>query len=272
MAVLAIHDLSCYSKSSLTVVLPVLEALGVETAVLPTAILSTQTDGFDGIFIEDQHEAMKEVLRRFSDLGLRFDGVYSGFLGSLDEIDTVIEAMSDPDSISFVDPVMGDNGTLYQTFDSTLCSAMLRLVRKADIITPNFTEAMLLTGLDDGFRPQGMRTIRDQVSVLRSLGPSKGVITGIPLEAGGLGNAAWDDDEVRIFQYEDAGISYPGSGDLFASLLFGLSIKGGSFFGSAKHATDIATYAVSSSRKSGRERKLGIMLQPVMDEIRRRML
>ena len=167
---------------------------------------------------------------------------------------------------------MGDNGTLYQTFDSTLCSAMLRLVRKADIITPNFTEAMLLTGLDDGFRPQGMRTIRDQVSVLRSLGPSKGVITGIPLEAGGLGNAAWDGDEVRIFQYEDAGISYPGSGDLFASLLFGLSIKGGSFFGSAKHATDIATYAVSSSRKSGRERKLGIMLQPVMDEIRRRML
>ena len=272
MAVLAIHDLSCYSKSSLTVVLPELEALSVETAVLPTALLSTQTDGFDDIFIEDEHEAMKAVLSRFESLGLSFSGIYSGFLGSAEEIGTVQEAMAHFGGLSFVDPVMGDNGTLYQTVDSEMCSRMIRLVRKADVITPNFTEAMILTGMDDGFHAQGQKAIRDQITVLRSLGPQRGVITGIPLEAGGMGNAAWDGDEIRLFQYEDAGISYPGSGDLFASLLFGLIIKGGSFFGSVGHATSIATYAVCESRRLGRERRLGIMLSPVMEEIRRRML
>ncbi len=272
MAVLAVHDLSCYSKSSLTVVLPVMEALSVETAVLPTAVLSTQTDGFDGIFFQDEHDAMKEILGRFGDLGVHFDGVYSGFLGSADEIETVKHAMERFGGLSFVDPVLGDNGTLYQTVDEALCTAMRRLVRHADIITPNFTEAMILTEMDDGSGPQGQKAIRDQISVLRSLGPEKGVITGIPLEAGGLGNAAWSGSDIRLFQYADAGISYPGTGDLFASLLCALVIRGGSFFGSVSHATQIATWAVRESLRLGRERRLGIMLSPVMAEIRRRML
>ena len=272
MAVLAVHDLSCYSKSSLTVVLPVLEALSVETAVLPTAILSTQTDGFEGIFFQDEHSAMKEILRRFDSLGLAFSGIYSGFLGSAEEIETVRGLMKRSDSLAFVDPVMGDNGTLYQTVDDALCAQMLRLVRTADIITPNLTEAMILTGMDDGLSRMGQRAIRDQIDVLRSLGPKRGVITGIPLEAGGLGNAAWDGEEIRLFQYDDAHVSYPGAGDLFASLLFGLITKGGSFFGSAMHATSIATYAVSESKRQGRERRCGVMLSPVMEEIRRRML
>ena len=272
MAVLAVHDLSCYAKSSLTVVLPVLEALGVETAVLPTAVLSTQTDGFEDIFVEDEHNAMKEILARFEHLGLSFDGVYSGFLSSAEEIETVRYAASRFSSFLLVDPVMGDNGELYQTVSRELCSEMLSLVRKADVITPNFTEAMLLTGMDDGFSKQGPGAIKDQISVLRSLGPKRGVITGIPLVAGGLGNAAWDGEEIRLFQYDDLCVSYPGSGDLFASLLFGLIVKGGSFFGSVGHATEISTLAVSSSKRLKRERRLGIMLSPVMDEIRRRML
>ncbi len=272
MAVLAIHDISCYAKSSLTVVLPVLEALSVETAVLPTAILSTQTDGFDDIYIEDEHGAMLEILKRFRSLGLSFDGVYSGFLGSAEEIDTVKSVFDDFPGLAFVDPVMGDNGKLYQTIGDDFCASMIHLVKKADIITPNFTEAMILTGLDDGFRPQGQKAIKDQITVLRSLGPKRGVITGIPLQAGGLGNAAWDGDEIRLFQYEDEHVSYPGSGDLFASLLFGLVVKGGSFFGSVGHATSISTIAVAASKKEQREKRRGVMLSPVMAEIRRRML
>ena len=201
MPILAIHDLSCYSKSSLTVVLPVLEALGVETAVLPTALLSTQTDGFDDIYIQNEDEAMGEILNRFFSLHLSFDGIYSGFLASASVIERVLSLISASSALALVDPVMGDDGKLYQTVDEELCSAMFRLVRKADIITPNFTEAMILTQMDDGFRPQGQKAIRDQIAVLRSLGPAKGVITGIPLQAGGLGNAAWDGNEIRLFQY-----------------------------------------------------------------------
>ena len=272
MTALAPHDLSCYSKSSITVVLPVMEALGVETAVIPTAILSTQTDGFDDIYIEDREREMAEIASRLECLHVSFDGVYTGFLSSESEVDAVIRIIERQEGLKLVDPVMGDGGELYQTVTRSHAERMARLVRKADIITPNFTEAMILTGLDDGFRAQGQKAIRDQISVLRSLGPRRGVITGIPLQAGGLGNAAWDGDEIRLFQYEDAGVSYPGAGDLFASLLFGLVIKGGSFFGSVSHATAIATYAVAASKKAGRERRLGIMLSPVMSEIRRRVL
>lgn len=273
MAVLAVHDLSCYSKSSLTVVLPVLEALSVETAVLPTAILSTQTDGFEDIYFEDKSAAMREILKRLRSLGAVFSGIYSGFLGSAEEIGIVGDVIRDfPDALALVDPVLGDNGELYQTVTDEMADAMRRLVRKAEIITPNITEAMILTEMDDGLRKFGQRAISEQVEVLRSLGPSRGVITGIPLEAGGLGNAAWDGREIRLFQYEDLGVSYPGSGDLFASVLFGLVVRGESFFGSAGHATAVATAAVAGSLKSGRERRMGISLSPALSEIRRRML
>ena len=115
MAVLAVHDLSCYSKSSLTVVLPVLEALSVETAVLPTALLSTQTDGFDDIYVKDNLESMKAILCRFEKLGISFDGIYTGYIGSADEIELVRSFVKDVDAPLLVDPVMGDGGELYQT-------------------------------------------------------------------------------------------------------------------------------------------------------------
>ena len=271
MAVLAVHDLSCYSKSSLTVVLPVLEALSVETAVLPTALLSTQTDGFDDIFVKDNPKEMAGILEKFNALGVSFDGIYTGYIGSVEEIGIIRSYAASSESLLLVDPVMGDGGELYKTVDEDIVKAMIKLLRKGNIITPNWTEAEIITEL--GYRKKaGQREIIDEIKVLRSLGPQKGVITGIPLESGGLGNAAWDGDEIRLFQYEDEGVSYPGSGDLFASLLFGLVMKGDSFFSSVLNATDTATYAVHMTKKSGRERRLGIMLSPVMAEIRRRML
>ena len=272
MTALALHDLSCYSKSSLTVVLPVMEALGVETAVIPTAILSTQTDGFDDIYIEDRGGAMVQIERHLESLGIVFDGIYTGFLASEAEVDAVISIVGKQQGLKLVDPVMGDGGELYQTVTRSHAEHMAALVRKADMITPNLTEAMILTGLEDGIRRLGQGDIKDLVDVLRALGPKRGVITSIPLVAGGLGNAAWDGREIRLFQYEDLGTSFPGSGDLFASILFALVLRGESFFGSVSHATSIATYAISESKRQGRERRLGIELYPVMREIRRRML
>ena len=137
MAVLAIHDLSCFSKSSLTVALPVMEALSVETAVLPTALLSTQTDGFDDIYIRDLSGDMTAIDGRFSSLGLRFDGIYSGFLASVEQIDIVSSIIDKYATLTLVDPVMGDDGKLYQTITEDHAAAMIRLARKADIITPN---------------------------------------------------------------------------------------------------------------------------------------
>ena len=272
MAVLAIHDLSCYSKSSLTVVIPVMEALGVETAVLPVSVLSTQTDGFDDVAAVDNTEGMERILAAFSHLGIAFDGVYTGYLGDNRRVDIALKAIESSGHPVLVDPVMGDDGELYPSLSEDLPSHMLRLVKKADIITPNLTEAMMLTGLDDGIRKLGQRDIKDLIDVLRSFGPRQGVITSIPLVAGGLGNAAWDGNEIRLFSYDDLGSSFPGAGDLFASVLYALTIRGDSFFGSALHAQEIASYAVQASLRNGRERRLGIELYPALREISRRML
>lgn len=130
----------------------------------------------------------------------------------------------------------------------------------------------MLTGLDDGIRKLGQRDIHDLIDVLRSFGPEKGVITSIPLVSGGLGNAAWKGKEIRLFSYEDLGVSFPGAGDLFASVLYGLTLRGDSFFGSALHAEEIACRAIEESLKSGRERRLGIELYPALKEMSRRML
>ena len=272
MAVLAIHDFSCYSKSSLTVALPVLEALSVEAAAMPAALLSTQTDGFDDIYIRDLADDMVRISDRFSSLGIAFDGIYSGFLASERQIGIVSSLIDRYDTLTLVDPVMGDNGELYKTVTEGHARAMARLARKADIITPNFTEASIIADIGPLPAKLGQGDIKDLVTVLRSLGPRKGAITSIPLEAGGLGNAAWDGEEIRLFQYDDIGVSYPGSGDLFASILFALSVKGNSFFGSVLHATSIASIAIASAKAKGRERRLGIELAPVMAELRRRAL
>ena len=272
MAVLALHDLSCFSKSSITVVLPVMEALGVETAVIPTAILSTQTDGFSDIYTEDREKELVVIYEKLRKLGIRFDGVYTGYISSCSEIDAIADMLSSESGLKLVDPVMGDGGELYQTMTREHAEHMMGLVRKADVITPNFTEAMILTGLEDGLRKVGQREIYDLVSVLRAMGPKMGVITSVPLIAGGFGNIAWKDKEIRIFGYEDLGISYPGSGDLLASVLFALLIRNESFFGSVSHATAIATSAIAYAKDHNRERRLGIDLKPVMAEIRRRAL
>lgn len=272
MAVLALHDLSCYSKSSLTVVLPIMEALGVETAVIPTAILSTQTDGFEDIYIEDREKELIAIEQKLSSIGVEFEGIYTGFLASESEVDAVATILSHAKGLKLVDPVMGDDGSLYQTVTRLHAEKMAKLVKLSDVITPNLTEAMILTGLEDGIRKLGQGAIKDLVDVLRSMGPKRGVITSIPLIAGGLGNAAWDGDSIRLFQYEDLGSSFPGSGDLFSSILFALLIRGESFFGSVSHATSLASYAISQSLSHNRERRLGIELYPVLCEIRRRAL
>ncbi len=268
---LAIHDLSSYAKSSLTVVLPVMEALGVECAVLPTALLSTQTDGYDSIFFQDETLAMEKIFKLHKELDIHYDGIYSGFLGSIKQIEIVETIMDSYNCLKLVDPVLGDNGALYQTMSYAHVDSMKDLVKKADIITPNYTEALLLTGnkFSDGL---SMNDIDALLSAVRKLGSKQGVITSVPLKLGMLANIAYTEDSQRLFQYEDLGVSYPGSGDLFATIMFSLCLTGHTFFSSALYATEIASETVRYAKLDGRERRRGISLAPVFKEIKRRVL
>ena len=147
--VAAIHDLSGFGKCSLTVALPILSAAGIETSALPTAILSTHTGGILGYTYRDLTEDMRPFMKHWKELDIRFDAVYSGFLGSFEQLDIVKEFFSlfkREDNLILVDPVMGDNGELYKIFTPKFAKGMRSLCERADIIVPNLTEAALLLG------------------------------------------------------------------------------------------------------------------------------
>lgn len=250
---LAINDLSCYSKSSLTVVLPVMEAMGIETAVLPTSLLSTQTDGFEEPYSFDLSSEMDAIYSRFMSLGIGFDGVYSGYLGNPRQIDIVKAVIKDQKALTLVDPVLGDGGSLYQTVTDEIASGMSELVRLSDVTTPNLTEARVITGRDPGGEAS-ISKIEAIISDILSLGVPKGVVTScMP----GM-NAAFDKDRILMIPFEEEGSGYPGTGDLFASVLLASLLNGEDIFRSAERATRIATRAVKATLGGRRERRRGI--------------
>ncbi len=266
--ILAMHDLSSYGKSSLNVIMPVLEALGSECSALPTAILSTQSDGFDDLYMLDLSDTMRFIFENHKKIGLKFDALYSGFLGSSTQIKIVEEIIKHYGTFTLVDPVLGDGGKLYQTMNESSVKAMRSLMRIASLITPNYTEALLLTDSESSKDRLTNKDVEKLVAKLKTIGPDKGVITSVPI-AMGMCNVAYSKDDIRLFSFEEIGVSYPGSGDLFASLLLGLTMREYNFFSSVKIATEIASFAIAESNKRARERRRGIMLDPVFKEIRR---
>ena len=174
MSCLAIHDISGVGKCSLTVALPVLSCCGVETSVLPTAVLSTHTGGFDGYTYRDLTEDLLPMAEHWKQVGCRFQSLYSGFLGSAGQIglvEQVFDWFKGEDTLIMVDPVMGDGGKLYRTYTPEMADGMARLCRKADIVVPNMTEACHLLGRPYNPGPYTREEIREILRELCALGP-----------------------------------------------------------------------------------------------------
>ena len=222
--VAAIHDLSGFGKCSLTVALPILSAAGIETSALPTAILSTHTGGILGYTYRDLTEDMRPFMKHWKELDIRFDAVYSGFLGSFEQLDIVKEFFSlfkREDNLILVDPVMGDNGELYKIFTPKFAKGMRSLCEKADIIVPNLTEAALLLGEPYQAGPYTKAYIDGILHKLSQLGPKQVVLTGVYFDEKELGAATFD-MERNATEYvltEKIPGYYHGTGDVFASAL-----------------------------------------------------
>lgn len=179
--VAAIHDMSGFGRCSLTVAIPILSAMGVQCCPLPTAFLSTHTGGFEGFTFLDMTDEMSKVADHWASLGLTFQAVYSGFLGSERQIGVVenfICRFRGPDTVVVVDPVMGDYGRVYQTYTAAMCSGMARLAELADVITPNLTEAALLLGQPYETLPAGEAGLREITERLSLGGRRSVVLTG----------------------------------------------------------------------------------------------
>ena len=272
----AVHDLSGLGKCSLTVALPVISAAGVECACIPTALLSTHTGEFTGWTLRDLTDEMLPIARHWKRTGAQFDGVYTGYLANPAQAQTleqVIDLISGPESLLIVDPVMADNGSYYSNMGEEMCAAFRHLIRRADVITPNITEAALLTGTD--YTPDGHDEdyLRRMFDLLAAMGPRMIAITGVR-SGGMIGNAAYDaqtGETFRALRPMHEGLFY-GTGDIFASSLAALLVRGASLPSALEIATALTDESIARSLRHDTPRRFGVdfegALPAYMDRVR----
>ncbi|MDR0845838.1 MAG: pyridoxamine kinase, partial [Tannerella sp.] len=247
--VAAIHDISGFGKCSLTVALPILSAAGIETSVIPTAVLSTHTGGFTGFTYRDLTEDIRPFIRHWKSLDIPFDAIYSGFLGSFEQIEILGEFFKEfktPDNVILIDPVMADNGELYKIFTPDFAKEMKKLCQSADIIVPNITEASLLVGEPYVQGPYTKAYIQDLLKKLSDIGPGKIVLTGVFFDDKELGAATYDRSTGET-AYLLSGIIpgyYHGTGDVFGSALLAAYLNGFDLTRSARIAVNFTVASI----------------------------
>ncbi len=221
--ILTIQDISCVGQCSLTVALPILSAAGFETCILPSAVLSTHTAGFSGFTVRDLTEDIPAIAAHWAKEQIQFNAVYTGYLGSTEQIDYVkdiIRKLSAPGAVSIVDPAMADNGKLYPAFDGAYVQAMKTLAFSADIILPNITEACFLTDTD--YREEYDEAwIASLLSKLRAAGAKTVVLTGVGYRPGCTGVVVLDGDRQNYYEHRKIAKGCHGTGDVYASAFVG---------------------------------------------------
>lgn len=273
--VAAIHDLSCFGRCALTVIIPTLSEMGIQTVPLPTALLSTHTGGFDSLSFTDLSSQMKDISAHFDRLELEFDAIYTGFLGDARQIQTVIDFIDrfgGGDCMVFVDPVMGDDGELYSTYNDELVRGMARLCEHADIITPNLTEAYFLTGLPyettkGSSRPEAEGRARLLRKKLRDITDAEVCITGIPYGENMVATYGSQNGHDKMYGAKHIGRGYPGTGDLFASVMLGALLNGKNFNSAAIKASRFTRDAIRYSEKFGDEARNGVVFEPLLKKL-----
>ncbi len=270
--VAAFHDLSCIGRCALSAVLPTLSVMGCQAIPIPTALLSTQTDGYTGFYYRDLSAELEGILAHFKELNLTFDAVYTGFLGGEAQVKTVerfleYSSQSEYPPLILIDPVMGDHGALYQTYTPEMAEAMRALTVHAHILTPNLTEACILTDTPywNSLDCDQATTCARVTRMLQSLshGAKQVVITGILLPEDQILNMGIDKTgEIFSVLHEHTSVSYPGTGDLFASLLLGSFLKGSSFFEAVRFAAEFVSARIRASIAAGAPLCEGVLLEP----------
>jgi len=247
--ILTIQDISCVGQCSLTVALPVISACGIETCILPSAVLSTHTGGFEGFTFRDLTEDMPSINAHWQKEGIEFDGIYTGYLGSTKQIDYVkdiISTVKKADAPVIVDPAMADHGKLYFGFDDEFVSSMKVLCGEADYILPNITEACFLT--DTPYTENYDREFIDNVlSKLIDLGCKNVILTGISYKEGTTGIVVFENNEYSYYEHVFLPNSCHGTGDIYASAFVGGLIRGKSAFESASLAADYVVECIKAT-------------------------
>lgn len=268
----AIHDLSGFGRASLTVVIPVLSSMGFQVCPLPTAVLSTHSQ-FKGFHFVDLTDQIPHIIDHWRKLKLHFDAIYSGFLGSAQQIDMMLDFISHfgkKDTIVLVDPVLGDNGKLYSTFDQSMVDEMRKLVAKAHIITPNITEVGLLLENDPLMIKNTDDTLK-AIDRLVDMGPEIVVVTSVPDgEPDKTSVIAVNKNDGRYWKVpvDYLPAAYPGTGDTFASVLLGCLMQGDNLPMSLDRAVHFISHGVRSTFGFDYDEKEGILLERILPTLK----
>ena len=268
--VAAIHDLSGFGRCSISVILPVLSAMGVQVCPVPTAVLSSHTGGLGDPVIRDLTDSIEPALRHYQSLGVEFEAVYTGFLGSGEQVDCCLEFFKAyPKALKIVDPVMGDNGRPYRTCTPELRRRMSELAAAADIITPNITEAAMLLEESYPAAPLTRSEAKSMLLRLSHMGPKRVVITGAELAQGGLASLGYDGENGSFWYVpcEYIPVHYPGCGDIYASVLLGAELSGASLPIAMARAAAFTELCVMTTYSYGSDPRYGVMLESVLGSL-----
>ena len=270
---LTIQDISCVGQCSLTVALPILSACGHETAILPSAVLSTHTGGFTGFTFRDLSDDMPAINAHWQKEGLKFEAVYTGYLGSVNQIDYVREIMDTSlteDGLRIVDPAMADNGKLYSLFNMEYVEAMKTLCATADYLLPNITEACFLTGIE--YRETyDQAYVGELMTALHRLGAKNVILTGVGFRPDETGVMISEQGVVSYYPHRRLSQSCHGTGDVYASAFVGALMKGLDAYTAAKIAADYVLLCMENTRGDATHTygvKFEPMLGTLMDMIR----
>lgn len=248
--VVSVQDISCYGQCSQTVALPILSAMGIETAILPSAILSTHTGCFDGFTVHDLTDEMPKIIEHWKKEKITFDAMYTGYIGDARQFDIIcdLKSLINEGGMIIVDPAMADHGKLYPALGDDIVDGMRKLVATADVIIPNITEAALLTGYPYK-EDYSQQEIEQLLRALGEMGPRYSVITGVSFEAGKIGAGCFDRVTGTYTYYFADYIDkiYHGTGDVFSSVVVGHLVNGNDIYDALKLASEFTTSSIRAT-------------------------
>lgn len=269
--VAAIHDISGYGRASLTTVIPIISSMGSQVCPIPTAVLSTHTGGFGNPKIIDLTLSMEEYISHWKSLNLNFDCIYSGYLGSVHQINIIskfIKEFKTLDTLVAIDPVMGDDYALYKGIDFQMVNEMRKFIKLADLITPNYTEACYI--LNKRFDEKlNENELIDMLKSLAKIGPKVVIITSVPLDANVITTACYDKekDYVYLAQNPKLDAEFQGTGDAFTSVIVGSMLKEYNIKKAVDKAIDFVDSGIKISLQYDFPHRDGMILEKVLYKI-----
>lgn len=266
--IVTIQDISCVGQCSLTVALPIISACGIETCVLPSAVLSTHTGGFTGYTFRDLTEDMPAIKDHWVKENIKFDAIYTGYLGStkqIEYVEDIFNTVGTENCVKIVDPAMADNGKLYYGFDMEFVETMKGLCAKADYVIPNITEACFLTGVE--YKEEYDRAyVNLLLEKFVEMGCKNVIFTGISYEQGKTGVVVFENGKYSYYEHEKLPNSCHGTGDIYASAFTGALVRGKTAYEAAKIAADYAVECIRETAKLDNH-WYGAAFEPVLGKL-----